>query len=92
VGRCEFLGKSVDPLETSQERKKALANDVTVANAAADPQVTPALASLVDELNIDAVAFSRSGDPATGDFSDATVIRKCGDLPEDLSALCPISA
>jgi hypothetical protein len=31
--------------------------------------------------------FSRSGDPATGDFSDAKVIRKFGDVPDDLSAL-----
>jgi hypothetical protein len=34
-----------------------------------------------------AVAFSRTGDPATGDFSDATVLRKFGDVPDDLSAL-----
>jgi hypothetical protein len=34
-----------------------------------------------------AVAFSRTGDPATGDFSDATVIRKFGDVPDDLSSL-----
>ena len=34
-----------------------------------------------------AVAFSRTGDPATGDFSDAKVIRKFGDVPDDLSAL-----
>jgi hypothetical protein len=34
-----------------------------------------------------AVAFSRSGDPATGEFGDATLIRKFGDVPEDLSAL-----
>jgi hypothetical protein len=25
--------------------------------------------------------------PATGDFSDATVLRKFGDVPDDLSAL-----
>ena len=36
---------------------------------------------------VGAVAFSRSGDPATGDFGDATVIRKFGDVPDDLSAL-----
>lgn len=36
---------------------------------------------------IGAVAFSRTGDPATGDFSDAKVIRKFGDVPDDLSAL-----
>jgi hypothetical protein len=34
-----------------------------------------------------AVAFRRTGDPATGDFSDATVLRKFGDVPDDLSAL-----
>jgi hypothetical protein len=34
-----------------------------------------------------AVAFGRSGDPATGDFGDAKLIRKFGDVPEDLSAL-----
>jgi len=34
-----------------------------------------------------AVAFSRTGDPATGDFRDATVLRKFGDVPDDLSTL-----
>ena len=28
-----------------------------------------------------AVAFSRSGDPATGEFGDAKLIRKFGDVP-----------
>jgi hypothetical protein len=37
--------------------------------------------------HVGAVAFSRTGDPATGDFSDAKVIRKFGDVPDDLSAL-----
>jgi hypothetical protein len=37
--------------------------------------------------HVGAVAFSRTGDPATGDFSDAKVIRKFGDVPGDLSAL-----
>jgi hypothetical protein len=36
---------------------------------------------------VGAVAFSRTGDPATGDFVDAKVICKFGDVPEDLSAL-----
>jgi hypothetical protein len=39
------------------------------------------------EGHIGAVAFSRTGDPATGDFADAKVIRKFGDVPNDLSAL-----
>jgi hypothetical protein len=37
--------------------------------------------------HVGAVAFSRTGDPATGDFSDARVIRKFGDVPDDLSVL-----
>jgi hypothetical protein len=39
------------------------------------------------EGHVGAVAFSRTGDPATGDFSDATVLRKFGYVPDDLSAL-----
>jgi hypothetical protein len=38
-------------------------------------------------VNVGAVAFSRTGDPATGDFSDAKVIRKFGAVPNDLSVL-----
>jgi hypothetical protein len=37
--------------------------------------------------HVGTVAFSRTGDPATGDFGDAKVIRRFGDVPEDLSAL-----
>jgi hypothetical protein len=37
--------------------------------------------------HVGAVAFSRTGDPATGDFSDAKVINKFGDVPDDLSTL-----
>jgi hypothetical protein len=34
--------------------------------------------------SVGAVAFSRTGDPATGDLSDAKLIRKFGDVPDDL--------
>ena len=34
-----------------------------------------------------AVAFSRSGDPMTGEFGDATLLRKFGNVPEDLATL-----
>jgi hypothetical protein len=39
------------------------------------------------EGHVGAVAFSRTGNPAIGDFSDAKIIKKFGDVPEDLSAL-----
>jgi hypothetical protein len=32
-------------------------------------------------------ALCRGGDPATGEFGDAKVIRKFGDVPDDLSEL-----
>jgi hypothetical protein len=38
------------------------------------------------EGHVGAVAFSRTGGPATGDFSDAKVIKKFGDVPDDLLA------
>jgi hypothetical protein len=37
--------------------------------------------------NIGAVAFSRSGDPMIGEFSDAQLLKKFGDVPDDLSGL-----
>jgi hypothetical protein len=40
-----------------------------------------------EDVHTGAGAFSRAGDPATGDFGDAKVIRKFGDVPDDLSAL-----
>jgi hypothetical protein len=33
------------------------------------------------------IAFSRTGDPATGDFGDAKVLKKFVDVPDDLSML-----
>jgi hypothetical protein len=35
--------------------------------------------------NIGAVAFSRTGDPASGEFADA-VLKAFGEVPSDLSA------
>jgi hypothetical protein len=37
--------------------------------------------------HVGALAYSRSVDPSTGDLSDAKVIRKFGDVPDDLSEL-----
>ena len=37
--------------------------------------------------HIGAVAFSRSGDPMMGEFSDAKLLRAYGNVPSDLSAL-----
>jgi hypothetical protein len=37
--------------------------------------------------NIGAIAFSRSGDPMMGEFSDARLLRSFGHVPEDLGEL-----
>jgi hypothetical protein len=37
--------------------------------------------------SIGAIAFSRTGDPSIGEFSDAQLLRKFGRVPDDLSAL-----
>ncbi|MGY4503902.1 hypothetical protein ACVWYH_007859 [Bradyrhizobium sp. GM24.11] len=37
--------------------------------------------------NAGAIAFSRTGDPSSGDFGDAKLIRRFGDVPDDLSTL-----
>lgn len=37
--------------------------------------------------NVGALAFSRTGDPSSGDFGDAKVIRRFGEVPDDLSIL-----
>ena len=63
-----------------------------VAGAAEECQ-SPATALRRAELlarqpgNIGAVAFSRSGDPLLGEFSDACLLRKFGNIPDDLSEL-----
>lgn len=38
------------------------------------------------EGNIGAVAFSRTGDPAVGEFSDAVVLKSFGEVPSDFGA------
>ena len=40
-----------------------------------------------DPANAGAVAFKRVGDPNLGEFSDAVVLKKFGDVSKDLSAL-----
>jgi hypothetical protein len=37
--------------------------------------------------NVGVVAFSRTGDPAIGEFADAVVLKAFGDVPDDFSEL-----
>jgi hypothetical protein len=37
------------------------------------------------ERNIGAVAFSRTGDPGSGEFADAVLLKAFGEVPGDLS-------
>jgi len=44
-------------------------------------------ASALAEKHGGAVAFSRSGDPAIGEFDDAVVLARYGATPDDMTAL-----
>jgi len=37
--------------------------------------------------SIGAVAFSRTGDPMSGEFAEAKLLKKFGNVPDDLSGL-----
>jgi len=63
-----------------------------VAGAAEECQSSSAALRRAEVLSrvpgsIGAVAFSRSGDPMIGEFSDAQLLRKFGTVPDDLSGL-----
>jgi hypothetical protein len=38
-----------------------------------------------DPLNAGAVAFSRTGDPMIGEFGDAVVLKRYGEVPDDFA-------
>jgi hypothetical protein len=38
-------------------------------------------------LNVGALAFMRTGDPSLGNFADATILKKFGDVPDNLDEL-----
>ena len=40
-----------------------------------------------DPANAGALAFKRTGDPSLGNFSDATILMKFGDVPDNLDEL-----
>ncbi len=48
------------------------------------PAAAAARARAVAAAKAGAVAFSRTGDPDTGDWADAVVIGRWGDVPPDL--------
>ena len=68
------------------------ADDGAAPGEAAECQSAQAAIRRAEQLsrvagNIGAVAFSRTGDPAVGEFSDAVVLKAFGDVPNDLSGL-----
>ena len=64
----------------------------TIAGAAEECQSSAAALRRAELLSratgcIGAIAFSRTGDPMIGEFGDARLLRKFGNVPDDLSAL-----
>ena len=63
-----------------------------VAGAAEECQSSPGALRRAESLSktagcVGAVAFSRTGDPLIGEFGDAQLLRRFGDVPDDLGAL-----
>ena len=63
-----------------------------VAGAAEECQHSSAALRRAEALSrasgtIGAIAFCRDGDPMAGEFGDARVLRKFGQVPDDLSGL-----
>jgi hypothetical protein len=40
-----------------------------------------------DPANAGALSFKRTGDPSLGNFADATILRKFGEVPDNLDEL-----
>ena len=51
------------------------------------PQLSPVLGPFLLAGKLRTKLSGSAGNPATGDFSDAKVIRKFGEVPDDLSAV-----
>lgn len=70
-----------------------IATDEGIAPGQAEECRTPVQAIMRAEAlsrkegDVGAVAFSRSGDLATSEFLDAILIKRFGDVPNDLSGL-----
>jgi hypothetical protein len=67
-------------------------NGLPVAGVAQECQTPSAAIRRAEMLakaagSIGAVAFCRSGDPMMGEFSDARLLIRFGDVPDDLSGL-----
>jgi len=63
-----------------------------VAGAAEECQSSSGAIRRADVLSraagsVGAVAFSRTGDPMIGEFSDAQLLKKFGDVPDNLGGL-----
>lgn len=51
-----------------------------------DAAIRRAQALAANPAHAGAVAFSRSGDPALGEFEDAVILKTFGEVPEDFQA------
>ena len=53
----------------------------------ADLAVVTAMALSMSKDNVGAIAFSRTGDSVSGEFSDAVIVEQFGEVPSDLTML-----
>lgn len=72
----------VQPFEVSKRGRAVPATPIQAQSAAQAMRMAERLAAKGG-----AVAFSRTGDPETGDFDDAVVLASIGEVPIELAAV-----
>ena len=63
-------------------RRGSLRNARTSHRQSGAPKLCP-----TTQPNVGALAFKRSGDPNLGNYGDATILKKFGDVPDNLDEL-----
>ena len=71
----------------ARERQDAGDTEIGIGDVLSDKPVRRAEMLSRSPGSIGAVAFSRTGDPMIGEFGDAHLLRKFGNVPDDLGGL-----
>jgi hypothetical protein len=74
------------PFRTGEDGEPAAGEAAEAPSAGAAISRAERLARLQDDGVCGAVAFSRTGDPGTGEFEDAVILKQFGTVPADLAA------
>lgn len=69
----------------SQGRKGAVVADQPIQSQSADHATR--MADRLSRTRVAAIAFSRTGDPATGEYDEAVILASFGEIPDESQQL-----